>query len=52
MNDLQKMGEILRFMGGKSVGRLFGYLDRYTKGFQDCQVFDAVLKMVAQDEDE
>lgn len=44
---LEKLQDIVKFLGGKPVSQAFTYLERYHKGFRDCNVFDAILKMLA-----
>lgn len=51
--DLEKLGEITtRYLNGRTVGDVYGYLKRYSKGDSPYNLFDSIIKMVISDEEE
>ena len=53
-NDkLEKINDVtLKYLNGKTIGELFGYLKNYSRGFQEFNLFDSIIKMIEKDENE
>ncbi|CDW78970.1 poly(adp-ribose) glycohydrolase 1-like [Stylonychia lemnae] len=50
LNRLEKLPQIIKTLGNKEVKDVFGYLVKYSNGFQEFNLFDSILKMVEEDE--
>jgi hypothetical protein len=41
-----------KYLNGKSIGEVYSYLKRFSKGTSEFSLFDSIIKMIEQDKEE
>ncbi len=50
---LENLSEITtKYLNGKTIGEVYAYLKRFSKGTSEFSLFDSIVKMIEQDKEE